>query len=201
MKAVVTFVAIILLILLAGESAHAQVGGAGFNPIKAQTAYVFIDGSNLFHKLREASVQMLSLYQVVKQAIKPRELVRAYLYTIEDRFTKAQAVHGKDFCKNIRVDYGITVQTPKGVREKAVDAMLVADLIYHAAQKNCDFALVVAYDQDYIRALNRVEDFGCRTGVLSLCEHAPVPLQEACDQYVFYDVDYMVRNNWAAPLK
>jgi hypothetical protein len=45
--------------------------------------------------------------------------VRAYLYTIEDRFQKALALHGPDFCKDIRVVYGITVQTPKGLREKA----------------------------------------------------------------------------------
>lgn len=155
-----TFILLPVFVVIACEPTWAQ-DSIAFNPMKAQTAYVFIDGSNLFHKLREANIQLLNLYSIIRQAVHPRELVRAYLYTIEDRFQKALAVHGPDFCKDIRVVYGITVQTPKGLREKAVDAMLVADLVYHAAQKNCAYALVVAYDQDYIRALSRVEDFGC----------------------------------------
>jgi uncharacterized LabA/DUF88 family protein len=195
-----TFVLLPALILLACTPALGQDSSV-FNPIKAQTAYVFIDGSNLFHKLREANIQLLNLYAVIRQAVHPRELVRAYLYTIEERLQKALVTHGPDFCKDIRVVHGISIQTPKGVREKAVDAMLVADLVYHAAQKNCDYALVVAYDQDYIRALRRVEDFGCRTGVLALCEPAPKLLQEACDKYIHWNTQYLLQSRMATPLQ
>jgi uncharacterized LabA/DUF88 family protein len=194
------FILLPALILLACVPALAQDSSA-FNPIKAQTAYVFIDGSNLFNKLREANIQLLNLYAIIKQVVSPRELVRAYLYTIEDKLQKALALHGPDFCKDIRVVHGISIQTPKGVREKAVDAMLVADLVYHAAQKNCDFALVVAHDQDYVRALQRVEDFGCRTGVLALCEPAPQLLQEACDKYIFRDIQSLIQSNMAKKLQ
>ena len=101
MRVLITAIAVIALLLLASEPTFAQGPVSIFNPIKAQTAYVFIDGSNLFFKLREAGIQLLNLYQVVKDAVQPRELVRAYLYTIEDRFRKAQTEHGPDFCKNI----------------------------------------------------------------------------------------------------
>lgn len=200
MRVIFLIAVALLLMVLAAEPTFAQVTGPGFNPLKAQRAYAFIDGSNLFFKLREAGIRLTNLYEVIRQAVYPRELVRAYLYTIEDRFKKAQQEHGQDFYKNIRVEFGITVLShKKGVKEKAVDAMLVADLIYHAAQKNCDYALILAYDQDYIRAIKRVEDFGCRTSVLALCEDAPVSLQEVCDKYVFRDSQYLISNKWAKP--
>ncbi len=94
--------------------------------------------------------------------------------------------------------YGEGVPTKDGnIKEKGVDALLVADLIYHAANKNCDYALLVSVDADFVQALRRVEDFGCRTGVLAIGSEAPGSLRSACDDYHFLDRDRMLQRGQA----
>jgi uncharacterized LabA/DUF88 family protein len=74
-------------------------------------------------------------------------------------------------------------------REKGVDALLVADLVYHAAMKNFQYAVVISNDTDFVVALKRVEDFGCRTGVVSISKKAPQRLIDACDDYKLFTID------------
>lgn len=75
--------------------------------------------------------------------------------------------------------------------------MLVADLVYHAAVKNYDYALVVSTDTDFVKALHRVEDFGCRTGVLGVCSDVPDRLRNVCDETKTLTKDVMLTNSWA----
>ena len=148
---------------------------------------VFIDGTNLFYRLRSAKLTVPSLVKLFHPGavVAHRQIARIYLYTIEHHFEEAKTIHGNDFCDGIRVVFGIGVPTGDGnVKEKCVDALLVADLIYHAASRNCEYAMVVTSDADYARALRRVEDFGCGTAVLSICSDAPKDLRQSCDKYL-----------------
>jgi uncharacterized LabA/DUF88 family protein len=85
-------------------------------------------------------------------------------------------------------------------REKGVDALLVADLVYHAAQKNCSYAVVVSNDSDFAHAIKRVEDFGCNTGVLAIVTPAVERVQGSCDDYHFVSAEAMVKQGWATEL-
>jgi len=110
--------------------------------------------------------------------------VRAYLYTVQQHLDKATQVHGENLCKGIRIVLGDGIQKKDGnIKEKGVDALLVADMIYHAASRNCEYALHVTTDTDFVYVLRRVEDFGCRTGILAICCEAPSRLVDACDDY------------------
>ena len=82
-------------------------------------------------------------------------------------------------------------------RRTQLQAAIVADVVYHAAVKNYDYALVVSTDTDFVQAIKRVEDFGCRTGVLGVCSNIPPRLKEACDEANVLTEDQMIRNNWA----
>ncbi len=94
--------------------------------------------------------------------------------------------------------FGEGVPTKDGnLKEKGVDALLVSDLIYHAANKNCDYTLLVTTDTDFVRPLQRVEDFGCRTGVLAVGDHAPDSLRAAGDDYRFVSREEMISSSWA----
>jgi len=162
---------------------------------------VFIDGSNLFPRLREAKVKVRNFHDIAKAACGSRELHRVYLCTCQEKLDKAMEVHGQDSFRGCRVVLGESVKLEKGGhREKGVDALLVADLVYHAASKNCQFAAVLSNDLDFSVALKRVEDFGCRTGVLSLIDNAPERLIQSCDNYFFFTASDMVKNNWCARL-
>ena len=159
---------------------------------------VFIDGTNLFYRLESEKLRVSQLNVLLPHFLQPRQLVRAYLYTVQQHLDKAKQFHGENFCSEIRVVLGDGIEKQDGnIKEKGVDALLVADMIYHAASRNCEYALVVTTDTDFVYVLKRVEDFGCRTGILSICCEAPSRLVDACDDYYPADSDYLVNHKIA----
>ena len=159
-------------------------------------AMVFIDGSNLLPRLREQRLRIPSFFKLAQVICGRRRLNRVYFYTSKEKIEKAEAEHGKEAFQQCRVVLGDSVTLPSGeIREKGVDALLVADLIYHAASKNCEFAAVLSNDTDFVVALKRVEDFGCNTGVLGVIQDSSPRLKDACDKYIHLSAsDLLVRN-------
>jgi uncharacterized LabA/DUF88 family protein len=160
---------------------------------------VFIDGTNLFYRLMAAKLSLnTNLTSIIQPFLKRRQLWRVYLYTIDQHLTQAKQFHKDFITAEIRIVLGEGIPTQDGnVKEKGVDALLVADLVYHAAVKNYDYALVVSTDTDFVQAVKRVEDFGCRTGVLGVCSDIPARLKKACDETHILTEKQMLDNNWA----
>jgi uncharacterized LabA/DUF88 family protein len=171
-----------------------------YPPQAFERAMVFVDGSNLFPRLREAKLRVRSFHDISKTACRGRNLHRVYLYTCQEKLDKAIEEHGEESFKGCRIVLGESVKLENGGhREKGVDALLVADLVYHAASRNCQFAAVLSNDLDFSVALKRVEDFGCRTGVLSLIHKAPDKLIKSCDDYFYLTAAELVSGNFATP--
>ena len=168
-------------------------------PINFQKAIVFIDGTNLFHRLEGEKLNLTtSLNTILTNFTQNRQIIRMYLYTIQEQLEKASKFHGDHITKDIRVVYGEGIKTKDGnTKEKGVDALLVGDLIYHAAMKNYDYALLVSTDTDFVQPLRRVEDFGCRTGVLGICCDLPERLRNGCDQPETLSKERILQQNWA----
>jgi uncharacterized LabA/DUF88 family protein len=160
---------------------------------------IFIDGTNLFHRLDAARLCLnRPLAQVLTAYTGGRQIVRVYLYTIEQHLNTHRQYHGDNLTDGVRIVFGDGVPTGDGnIREKGVDALLVADIVYHAAVKNYDYALVVSTDTDFVQALRRVEDFGCRTGVLGVCSDVPDRLRNVCDETNTLPAEKMLTNGWA----
>jgi uncharacterized LabA/DUF88 family protein len=83
-------------------------------------------------------------------------------------------------------------------KEKAVDAALAADLVYHAANKNFDYGILFSADADFAHALRRVADFGCITLVISINAPANKLLREASDKYAEVNAETLIQNGLAA---
>jgi uncharacterized LabA/DUF88 family protein len=148
---------------------------------------VFIDGSNIFPDIRESKLKIPSFYKLGAMTVGSRQLARVYVYTSQVKLEAAKQLHGEDCFSGCRVVLGDSVPLPNGShREKGVDALLVADLVYHAAMKNFQYAVLISNDSDFAVALKRVEDFGCRTGLVSVIKKATQRLIEACDDFVFF---------------
>lgn len=159
---------------------------------------VFVDGTNLFYRLKSEQIKIIALKELFRPFVNGRQIARIYLYTVDQHLTNAKAVHGESFSQGIRVVLGDGVLKRDGnIKEKGVDALLVADMIYHAASRNCEYALVVTVDTDFVYALRRVEDFGCRTAVLGVCTPVPDRLRHACDDYYEADVRYLIEHGIA----
>jgi uncharacterized LabA/DUF88 family protein len=162
---------------------------------------VFIDGTNLFRRLESHKLRMKRLYTVLNCYVTGGDIVRSYLYTIKEYYNNALSVHGEGFFDHIKVIFGEGVKKGDGnLKEKGVDALLVADMVYHAAFKNYDYALVVSNDADFAYAIKRVEDFGCRTSVLGVCDPVPDRLGEACDYVHHLGRDDMIKRGLAEPI-
>jgi uncharacterized LabA/DUF88 family protein len=157
---------------------------------------VFVDGTNLFHRLRSEKLHLrLGVQHLITKSLydhRPGPF-RIYCYTTQPEIERAHKEHGDNLLKNTRVVLGDSVNTKKGPVEKGVDALLVADLIYHAATKNLDMALLVSVDTDFAHAIRRVEDFGARTKVAGYCVPAiPDRLVKAADYSYVVSADELI---------
>lgn len=169
-------------------------------PVNFQRVMVFIDGTNLFYRVQAAKLRLKAkaLEQICRHFTGGRQLVRVYLYTTKPKFEEAQKVHMPDFADGARLVFGDAVRLGDGnLREKGVDALLVADLVYHAAAKNYDYAVLISTDTDFAVGLRRVEDFGCRTAVVAVLTDLPARLKEATDQVFLADEQLLLSHGWA----
>lgn len=172
-----------------------------YPPQAFEKAIVFIDASNLFNRLNELKLRLSSFYRLAAASTGRRQITRVCLYTSEDKLTKAKSVHGDSSLDGCRIVLGASVLKGDGsFREKGVDALLVADLVYHAAAKNCQFASIFTADADFSFALKRVEDFGCKTSVVSVGNQAPALLQNACDEYYYLSREFLLKSGWASEI-
>ena len=150
------------------------MSSAPVQPLAFEKAMVFIDGSNVLLNARKHNLLIPNFYQLGARAIGSRQLTRVYFYTTQEKLDAAKEVHGENSLSGCRIVLGDSVKLKDdSFREKGVDALLVADLVYHAATKNFQYGVVISNDSDFGVALKRVEDFGCRTGLVSLVEKAP----------------------------
>jgi uncharacterized LabA/DUF88 family protein len=169
-----------------------------YPPQAFEGAMVFVDGTNLFYRLQGEKLVVSSLFPFFTALCSPRQLQRAYVYTSKEHLEQAKAVHGSDFLSGCRVVLGDSIPVAGGnFKEKGVDALLVADLVYHAASKNCQFAFVVTQDTDFCYALRRVEDFGCRTAVVAVGAEAPDRLRDSSDHYIHVPKELLVKRGFA----
>ena len=71
---------------------------------------VFVDGTNLFHRLQAAHLRVKNLTKIFTAHLQGRQLTRIYLYTVQQHLDAAKAIHGDDFLKDIRVVLGTEFQ-------------------------------------------------------------------------------------------
>ena len=117
---------------------------APIQPIRFQKAMVFIDGTNLFHRLEAVKLSLTSpLPQMVSRFLGGRQVVRIYLYTLHS-ISSLLKVSTAAFLRTVyELCSGMVFLSRMAIsKKKGVDALLVADLVYDAAVKNCDYALV-----------------------------------------------------------
>lgn len=194
---ILTILSVSMLILPILAQFSSSSGGP--QPIKFQKAMIFIDGTNLFHRLEAKKLNLkTSLINILTPFLKGRQIIRTYLYTIEQHLSKHEKYHGAFIKDGVRIVFGDGILLRDGnIKEKGVDALLVADLVYHAAVKNYDYGLVVSTDTDFVHAIRRVEDFGCRTGVLGVCDDVPDRLKNVCDETMTLTKDNLISGKQA----
>ena len=169
---------------------------------------VFIDGSNLYHSLKDFFKRTdLDIGRFCQKLIEKKRLVRNYYYNAvvgmkqeperyhhqQAFFASVQAVPYTELRLG-RLVYNNWPSTPP--YEKGIDIMLTTDLLTHSFKRNYDVAILVAGDTDYVGAIQAVKNNGQNVEVaLFGKESTSRPLRDVADRVITID-GRLLRNCW-----
>jgi uncharacterized LabA/DUF88 family protein len=169
---------------------------------------VFIDGSNLYHSLKEVFHRTdLDIGKLCQKLIEKKRLIRCYYYNAEvgvkqepDRYYRQQAfldsVQATPYTELRlgRLVYNNWPATPP--YEKGIDIMLTTDLLTHSFKRNYDVAILVAGDTDYVGAIQAVKNNGQNVEVaLFGKESNSRTLRDVADRVITID-GRLLKNCW-----
>lgn len=160
---------------------------------------IFIDGSNLYHVLKQNTDKRDLDYKKFSQKLcGDRELIRTYYYNIrqespdnpklaesQDRFLNA--LYETEY---LEVKLGIWKQRGQTMVEKGVDVMIAADLISHAYEDHYDTAILVSGDADFYPALQVVKDTGKQVEVAAFDSNLSSEAARFSDSIIKFDKSY-----------
>ncbi len=171
----------------------------GYGSSSRRRVMIFIDGSNLYHVLRQnIDKRDLDYKKFAEKLCGDRELIRTYYYNIrqespdnpglassQDRFLNA--LYETDY---LEVKLGIWKQRGNTMVEKGVDVMIASDLIAHAYEDHYDTAILVSGDADFYPALQVVKDTGKQVEVAAFDSNLSSEAARFSDVLIKFDRDY-----------
>ena len=139
---------------------------------KTEKVMIFIDGSNLYHSLKNFFKRAdIDIGKFGNKLLGKRQLVRIYYYNAKvgikeepERYREQQkffaGVSAIPYCE-LRLGRLVYNNWPNSPPyEKGVDIQLATDMITHSFKGNYDVAVLIAGDNDYVGALQAVKDNG-----------------------------------------
>ena len=178
---------------------------------RLERVMIFIDGSNLYHSLKDNFHRTdIDIGGFCQKLLEKRRLIRIYYYNAivglkqePERYRSQQ-----QFFNNVQqVPYlemrlGRLVYTAAWPSsppyEKGIDIMLTTDLLTHSFKQNYDIAILVAGDSDYVGAIQQVKNNGQNAEVaLFGRQNTSRPLREVADRIIEIDGRFL-RGCWKA---
>jgi uncharacterized LabA/DUF88 family protein len=134
---------------------------------------IFIDGSNLYHSLRQTYDRTdINFVEFCSRLAGDRDLIRAYYYNaaVDQALEPYRYADQQRFFDRLRrlprfeVKLGTLVYRnfSQGIPpyEKGIDVRLATDMLMHAYRGNFDVAILVSGDTDFADAVQAVKDLG-----------------------------------------
>jgi len=133
---------------------------------------IFIDGSNLYHSLKNIFGRTdLDIGKFCQRLLRRRKLIRIYYYNAKvgmkeepERYRHQQAFFaGINAIPYSELRLGRLVYTnwpSVPPYEKGIDVQLTTDMLTHSYKNNFDVATLVAGDNDFVPALQALKDTG-----------------------------------------
>jgi uncharacterized LabA/DUF88 family protein len=151
-------------------------------------AFVFIDGSNFYFKLRDISSSQSKKVSIIgfnffgfsEMLVKPNSLIQARYYVgaikrqkgsqkAEQMYANQQKLIANLQKQGVLVTLGQLIQHPdKTFHEKGVDVRLAVEMIRCARENLFDICYLVSSDTDLVAAVEEVRSFGkevCYVGI------------------------------------
>ena len=165
---------------------------------------IYIDGSNLYHSLRNVMGRVVNLDfgKLAAKLVGDRRLVRVYYYNASvertrepERFRKQQRFfHSLRAVDYFEVTLGRLVYRnwpQERPYEKGIDIKIATDMIVHGHRGNYDVAILVSGDTDFADAIQAVKDLGRHVEVVLFSPKGSGGLREVADRVVRIDRDYL----------
>jgi len=166
---------------------------------------IFIDGSNIFHAIRQLNIK-IDYTKLVDFLKEDRRLIRSYFYGAvpQEKDLKKHTPEWESFLRQRRFLeelslQGIKVKTanlrrlPSGeFIEKEVDIMLATDMLSLAYKNVYDTAILVSGDSDFSYTVGEVQSLGKRVENASFEKTSSYILRKVCDRFILLD-DYLDR--------
>lgn len=170
----------------------------------AERVMVFIDGSNLYHSLKEGFGRTdLDFKVFVQKLVGDRYLVRAYYYNAPvdqakeaERYKSQQAffysVQNQPYfeLRLGRLIYRNWPEVPP--YEKGIDIKIATDILVHGFRGTYDVVVLVSGDGDFADALQAVKDLGKHVEVaLFGPKWTSQHLRQVADRVILLDQDLL----------
>ena len=152
---------------------------------------IFIDGSNLYHALRENLGRAdLNFSEFIHKLVGDRKLYRTYYYNVlqdpgrnpdgaREQHEFLSILRGSPY---LEVRLGTTKMSQTGMVEKGVDVMLATDVVLFGADGLYDVAILVSGDGDFAYALQAVKNKGRHVEVAYFESNVSRDLLELADE-------------------
>ena len=164
---------------------------------------VFIDGSNLFHRLREHHQRTdLDSGGFVTKLSGVRRLLRTYYYgamldqTREpDRYRGQQRFYANlERIPRFEMRLGQLVYPPSPGAppyEKGVDVKLATDMLLHASRGNYEVAILVSGDTDFVDVIQGVKDLGKNVEIALFDPRGSQALRQVADEVIELNAEFL----------
>jgi uncharacterized LabA/DUF88 family protein len=156
---------------------------------------IFIDGSNLYHQLKDCGTNIKINYYNLSKALaeKERKLIRTYYYVCPPVDPNQKSYHDQQkflsYLKNtqyLELRFGSLEVRGNVQVEKGVDVMLAIDMVSLAHKNAYDTAILLSNDSDLAPAVDMVKDLGKHVEYAYISQKT-VRLIESCDVAVQID--------------
>jgi uncharacterized LabA/DUF88 family protein len=161
--------------------------------IELERVMIFIDGSNLYHGLKDNQYNTaIKLDQISKILCGRRKYIRTYYYnaSVRKEDNEIRYQNQQKFFDKLRKTSYITLKLgrlerrPEGMVEKGVDVNIVVDMLCLAFNNAFDTAILISGDGDFATAIESVKAYGKHTENAYFNKGSSYHLRQACDIFI-----------------
>jgi uncharacterized protein (TIGR00288 family) len=181
--------------------------------MKGNKAFIFIDGSNFYFKLKEISQKLNKKYSLLnfnfrkfcEWLVGENELleIRYYLGAVkreknneksEKMYANQQKLIGKLQQQKINIILGQLIRHPdKTYHEKGVDVRLAVEMIRFARENKYDVAYLLSSDTDLVPAVEEARAFGKKINYIGIPKGQSFGLSKASDNVILLRTEEIER--------
>lgn len=161
--------------------------------IMDERVVIFIDGSNLYHGMKEILGKVnLDYERFARKLCGQRKLLRVYYYIplVSRQETEEQFRSQQRFLTYLQdipyfhIKYGRLARQGELLVEKVIDVQIAVDMVVYGARNFYDTAILVSGDGDFAPAIESVKELGKNVECAFFPEQTSVIIRQLSDVYI-----------------